>query len=324
MKKKIYLISTTLLALAALFLSSCLKDPRYVDFSKAGNVVDFPLGGASHFGADAITEAPDTDANGTIIRQFSVNVATATKTTSPTKITLAVDNSIVTSYNAQGGPVTYLPMPADAFVFTATSVTIPAGQSTAIVSVTFYKNKLDPSKSYMLPIKIASAPGYTISGNMGVHYYHFIGNDFAGSYRHKYQRYNAADSVSAPLNGASYDFSAGNTMTFLPVSPTEFTVYSGYVSGAEYRYDVTFTKTGTGASAMYSDFHVAFIPSDVTAQEPSITVATQPVFFDPVTHKPATADLPGPYTFAQALTIFHFQWGPMTSARRYIIDTYAK
>ncbi len=41
MKKKLYLITTILLSAAALSLSSCLKDNRYVDFSKGSNVVDF-------------------------------------------------------------------------------------------------------------------------------------------------------------------------------------------------------------------------------------------------------------------------------------------
>lgn len=323
MKKRLYFISTLLLAATALSLSSCLKDPRYVDFSKAGNVVDMPFSGLGSFGADAITETPADDANGTIVRQFAVNVATSKPTSSDTKVTLAVDNSIIDAYVATNAAVPYVAMPADAFSFTNTDVTIPAGKAYATVSVTIYKNKLDPSKSYMLPIKIAGAAGFTISGNNGVHYYHVIGNDFAGSYRRKYQRYNNfSDSTSAPLHASSFDFAAGNTATFSPVTPTEFTVYAQYVSGAEVRYDVTFTKNTDGT---YSDFEVNFPADDVAGLGASgITVGQTPVFFDPVTHKPATNKLPGPYTFAEAQKIFHFQWIAVTSAPRYLIDTFAK
>ncbi len=75
MKKRLYFITTTLIAVAALSLSSCLKDSRYVSFNTGGVIVNFPLGGLNYFGADAITETPDTDANGTIVRQFSVDIA---------------------------------------------------------------------------------------------------------------------------------------------------------------------------------------------------------------------------------------------------------
>ncbi len=321
MKKRLYFISTLIVSAALLSLSSCLKDNRYVDFSKGASLVEFNLGGLAYFGQDAVTEPNDT-----IVKQFAVSVASVTVPTTPTTITLAVDNSIVTTYDAANPAVAFVPMPAGTYALSTTSVTIPAGQRAAIVSVTIYKGKLDPAQSYLLPIKIAGTTGgYTISGNMGIHYYHVIGNDFAGVYREKYQRYNAADSTSVGLHGASYPFSAGNTTTFVPQSPTEFTVYSGYVSGAEIRYDITFTKTGSGATALYSNFHVSFVASDVTSIGNSgITVATGPVFFDPVTHQPATPDLAGPYTFAQAETIFHLQWGPKTAARRYIIDTYLK
>jgi Domain of unknown function (DUF1735) len=320
MKKRLYFISTLILCAALLSLSSCLKDARYTDFSKGSPVVEFNLGGLAYFGQDAVTESTDT-----IVKQFAVSVASVNLPTTPTTITLAVDNSIVTTYDAANPAVAFIPLPANTFALSTTSVTIPAGQRAAIVSVTIFKGLLDPALSYLLPIKIAgTSGGYIISGNMGIHYYHIIGNDFAGTYREKFQRYNAADSTSIALNGASFPFSAGVTTTFVPISPTEFTVFSGYVTGAEFRYDVTFTKTGSGASAVYTNFHVQFIASDVAAQAPAITVATTPVFFDPVTQKPATANLAGPYTFAQAETIFHFQWGPMTAARRYILDTYLK
>jgi len=315
MKKKIYLISTTLLAMAALFMSSCLKDPRYVDFSKAGNVVDFPLGGTSHFGADAITETPDTDANGTIIRQFAVNVATANKTTTPTKITLAIDTTLVAAYVAKDPTVSYVVLPADAYVFTTTDVTIPAGQSSAVVSITFYKNKLDPSKSYMLPIKIAgTSGGYTISGNMAIHYFHFIGNDFAGSYEHFYTRWNNADTTTAPSTPRGDQ----GPVTLLPVSPTEFIVQTGYYTTPNY--DVTFTKTGTGASATYSNWAIQFLPADIA---PGTTWATNITVVEPPQFRPLTLvfNPNTQYTFAQSLQLFRFYF---KTASRAIIDDYQK
>jgi len=312
MKTKLYLTTTILISAAVLSLSSCLKDPRLVDFSTVTPVVNFPLGGTENFGADAVTETPDTDANGTIVLQFSVDIASVKAPTTATTVTLAIDNTIVTSYNALGGAVTYLPMPAGTFVFASpTTVTIPAGQHTAIVSVTFYKNLLNPSSSYMLPIKIASASAGTISGNFGIHYFHFIGNDFAGGYEHFYTRWSDGDSTTV----ASTPREDIGPITGSPVGPNEFYLATGYYTAP--RYDITFTKTGSGASATYSNWSVTFLAADIAAGSTwadNITVIDGPkirsahLVFDPNAQ----------YTYAQSLELFRFYF--QTSSRAIIDD----
>jgi hypothetical protein len=313
MKKRYLYITTILLSAVALSLSSCLKNSNnYIDFSKAGTIVEFPKGGLAYFSADAVTDPGDT-----ITKQFAITVASANVPTTATTITLSVnDPAIITAYDTQNPAVNFLPMPSNAFVSPPTSVNIPAGQRNAILSVTFYKGLLDPSKSYMLPIAIKSAGGLNISGNQGIHYYHFIGNDFAGAYLQNFQRYNASDSTSVALNGASF---TAQPATFSPVSPTEFTVPTGYAAGA-FVYDVTFTKNADGT---YSNFSVIFTPTSIaSALAGGITLTQPPVFFDPTTHQPAASTLAGPYTFAQAKKIFHFQFKAHTTANRYLIDTF--
>ena len=316
MKKKIYFITTILLSAAVLSLSSCLKDPRYVDFSKVGTLVEFPLGGLEHFGADAVTQTPDTDANGTITLQFAVTIASPTVPTTATTVTLAVDNTIVTSYNATESSVVYNTMPTNAFVFTSTSVSIPANQRSGIATVTFYKNLLDPSKSYMLPIKIVSASdGATVSGNFGIHYFHFIGNDFAGAYTQIFRRWNADDSLSGGFSGASFTA----PVTIFPVTPTEFIVKSGY-DASLVSYDVSFTKN-PGANPTYQDFSVQLLPSDLavlTANGLSQVVA--PSFVKAGGLGPPVAGTP--YTYAQAIQLFRFVWTSHSSADRYNEDIY--
>jgi len=306
MKKKIYTAATVVLSALALFLSSCLKDDRFVDFSKAGTIVEFPLGGVVNFGADAITETPDSTPNGAITRRFSVNVASAHAPSKETKITFAVDNSLIAAYNAANPLVTYLPMPTDAYVFDTTSVTIPGGQHFGFSSVTFFKNKLDPALSYMLPVKISDASGLNISGNKGVHYYHFIGNDFAGAYLWDYTR--------TPPNG---NFVGANT-TLSPVTPNQFETNSGYYTGT-IRYEVTFSKEGSGANARYYNFQVAFNQDDVenilTAND--ISVTAQPVI------NVAGYDENKRYTYAEALQLFEFKYSVLgTSGARTVVDRY--
>jgi Domain of unknown function (DUF1735) len=309
MKKRIYLINTILLTAAVLSLSSCLKDSRYVDFSKVGTIVEMPLSGQAFFGPDAITDPGDT-----ITRQFVINVASPTVPTAATTVTLSInDPAIVTAYDNNNPAVFYLPMPAGSFVFSTTSVTIPGGQRVSpVLTVTFYKNLLDPSKSYMLPIKITGAGGLNVSSNQNTHYYHFIGNDFAGTYEHFYTRWNNADTTTAPSTPRTDE----GTDLFSPVSPTEFVVITDYYT--QPHYDVTFTKTGSGAGATYSNWAIQFLPADVAAGGQwanNITVVTQPKFrsehfnFSPNTQ----------YTYAQSLQLFRFYF---QTASRAIVDDY--
>jgi hypothetical protein len=297
-----------ILAITAVSLTSCLKDKPNTDFSliKGQTVVELPWSGLQYFSKDAITDNSDT-----IVMKFGVNIASTNPLSTPTNYTVAIDYSLMDAVNNQAGaPVNYLQMPAGTYTISKTSGTIAAGKRLDSITVTFYKNKLDPSKSYMLPIKLASASNGILSGNFNAHYYHFIGNDFAGTYKWNFQRYNASDSTSSPLNSSSF---TGGTATFLPVSPNEFTVVTGYLS--LFTYDVTFTKTGSGPTATYSNFQVQMTSNT----NGTVTIVQAPVFLNP------PFDPAGPLTFAQALKMFHFQYVANNgSADRYITDTYYK
>lgn len=312
MKKRFYYITTILLSAAVLSLSSCLKDSRYVDFSKGTPVVEFNLGGLAYYGQDAITETTDT-----VVKQFAVSVTTAAVPTTATTVQIAVDNSIINSYVAANPSVNFLPLPTGTYSLSTTTVNIPAGQRVAIVTLTIYKGLLDPTLSYMLPIKIVSTTGgYTLSGNMSVHYYHIIGNDFAGPYEHFYTRWNTPDTVSSAPSTNHVD--EGQDI-FTPISPTEFTVVTDYYTAP--RYDVNFTKTGTGAAATYSDFTVKFYPADIAAGTQwatNITVVNSPKIL-PQGYQTNPYDPSKQYTYAQALKLFRFYF---TTASRSLIDEY--
>jgi hypothetical protein len=316
MKKLIFI--TTMLAIS---LSSCLKDSRYLDFASAGNIVNMPLSGLSNFGLDAVT-------SDTAVIKFGVDYATANPNGALT-VTLGVDTTIVAAFNATvpTGGIIYNVLPSSAYVFTATSVAIPAGAQFAYSTITINKYLLDPAKSYMLPVVIKSANGVAISSNFSTHYFHVIGNDFAGTYRWAFERWSGTTDTTntAAFYGASFSLTSGNTAVLVPVSPTEFQVFTGYDGGTAIRYDVTFTETGAGASAVYTNFSVSLVAADEAAVNTAsgITFPQAPVFVSP-TGQILTATLPGPYTFAQAQKLFHFQYEAMTSAVRYIIDNYQK
>lgn len=310
MKKTLINKFSILLGLTAMVgFTSCLKDKNYVDFAAVGTLVEIPLSGLTNFGGAAITDAEDT-----IVRQFAVNVASPNPLTTDLKVTVAVDNTIIDKYKATNSAVDYLPLPADAFVFKTTTVTIPGGTRTKVLSVTFYKNKLDPSKSYMLPITIKDGGGQKISGNFNTVYYHFIGNDFAGTYEHYYTRWNNADTTTAASTPRTYV----QDDIFSPVSPTEINVPTYYYTGA--RYSVTFTKSGSGASATYSDWDIKFVAGDIapgTQWGDNITIVESPQF-----RPNKIAFVPGKsYTFAESLKLFRFYF---KTASRAIVDDYVK
>jgi hypothetical protein len=312
MKKKIYLFATILLSAVALSLSSCLKDSRFVDLSKVGTIVEFPTGGQTNFGQDAETSSADT-----IIQQYAVNIASPTVPTTATTVTLSVnDPAIISAYNAAYTAVSYLPMPQGSYTVSPTSLTVPAGQRSAVFTVTLYKNQLDPSKSYMLPVAIKSAGGLNISGNMGVHYFHFIGNPFAGSYTWNFYRYNNATGTGPTAGGSFYGASAGQ-VTIYPVTPTEFQVVSGYYT-QQVNYDVSFTQPD---ATHFENFQIVLNASDIANNwTPNGIALTQPAVFGYGITPAYAANTP--YTYAQALAFFTFQYQVNTGNPRFLIDNY--
>jgi hypothetical protein len=308
MKKKLYFITALLLATVGLSLSSCLKDnSHYIDFGSSTPVVEFNLGGMSYFNADNIqsSEAIDTI-------QFAVSVTTAKVPTTPTTINIEVDNSIITSYVAANPAIPYQVMPTANYTLSTDKVQIPANQRVAIVTLYVYMTLINTSNSYMIPIRITgSNPSYTISGNQGIHYFHFIGNDFAGTYTWDYTR--------TPASG---NFTGG-TATVSPISPTEASFPDNYYTGLV-TYDFTFTKTGTGSTATYTNLNIVVDAASVASQltPNGISVSTAATFVDPATGlSTGLSTLPGPYTYTQVLQLLDFSYSVFNgSANRTMVD----
>ena len=165
----------------------------------------------------------------------------------------------------------------------------------------------------MLPVKIAKTTNGIISANYSIHYFHFIGNDFAGAYEHFYDRWSVPDSTQAAKK--DNDHVDLGVYTLSPVSPTEITVQTGYYTAPNF--DITFTKTGSGATATYSNFAVKFLAADISSGlwATNITVVTQPKFVS------AGFDPSKSYTYAEAIKLFRIYY---TTATRAVIDTYVK
>jgi len=302
-----------ILTLAAVSLSSCLKDKPNTDFSGIGTVIELPYAGLQYFGNDAIT-----DAGPTITRQFGINIASAKTLSTATNYTIAVDDNLRTAYNTANSAVSFSPMPAGSYTISKLSGTIPAGGRLDSVTVTFDKSKLDPSLSYMLVIKLASATNGILSGNFNAHYYHFIGNDFAGTYTWDYRRWQNGTGPGAGLipsmnQGIPPDITGlGQTTIISPVTPNEFQMVTGY-NGQGVNYDVTFTRTVSGSVVTYSNWSVQFLPGDIAKWTAAgISNMQAPAF-----------TIPPPTTNADPKK-FELNYISGGAHGRYIDDTYTK
>lgn len=289
------------LSIIAVTLSSCLKDTPNVDFSTLKPVVEISsanftstpntlASGLENFGNAGLIFAI-MDSNVT----FNINYADVNPPKSDVSVSIGVNDAARNAYNANSA-VQFQPFPAGTFSLASNSVTIHAGTRIATVTVHFRPSLIDPTQSYMLPLTITDASGNTISGNFNTIYLHQIGNPIAGSYSWDFTRYNNAQGTGTP---SSLSFIGGNT-TFIPTSPTNIEVRSGYYN--QPRYEVSFTNN----NGVLSNFQVSLNADDVKyMNDNGITIVSGPTILaaDPVNH------------------VFEFQY---TTNARYIIDKYYK
>ena len=170
--KKISIKLLSVLVLLALSLTSCLND-----------LEDF-IGQFSSSPALAEISEASNPSTGTITREIidptapaeftlKINIASAEYFSSDTKVTLAIDNALVTAYNTQKGltgPDAAVPVPAAAVASASYDVTIPAGKREADWEFSI-NAALVPNPTttfYILAVKIVSATnGVIVSGNYG-------------------------------------------------------------------------------------------------------------------------------------------------------------
>jgi hypothetical protein len=285
---------------AIIFSSSCVKDYRdgETNFSGVQPTVIIAEGGLSgtSFGNAAVT-FPGTDTSD--IANFHVNYAATNVAPADEVVGLAVDSDAIANYNRDSLGLQYELMPDSDYSFTATSVTVPKGNNyTAAIPVTFYPDKIDASKNYMLPISITSVPsGTMMSNNQNTIYYHAIGNPIAGSYGELWTRWNASDTTGAP----TYDHLDVGPVTFSPVDATTIAVQSGGTGETSY---ISFTNN----NGTLSDFTVAFDDSQIASL--GITVTTGPFLLlaDPIS---------GAYNV-------YFEYNNSSGLHRCILDEYKK
>ena len=252
-------------------LNSCVKNRNELgtDFSHLEDHVLLVNGGLQNFGASNVRF--DTD---TATSDITANLASVNLPTSPVKVTIAIDAAKIAAYNSANG-TSFQAFPAGSYKLLTTLLTIPAGQQTATTKVEFYKEALDPTISYLLPISITDASGKALSSNQNTIFYNVIGNVIAGNYKWDFTRYN--DAAGTILSGLSF---TNHAAVFIADSPTQVEVLSGYF--IQPRYVISFTNN----NGILSNFKVTLNPADVDALTAAgVTVTSGPTIIkaDPVT-----------------------------------------
>lgn len=289
-----YIITGYLLLSIALLQSGCVKSRSgETDLSQIQPIILIPEGGLSTFSSEALV-FPATDAADTAT--FHVNYAATNVASANETVTLAVDAGAIASYNSSS-TIQYVLAPDSIFSFTTSAVTLSKGNNyTGSIPLVVYPSKVDPTKNYMIPISIKTAPtGTTISGNYGTIYYHLIGNPIAGTYEEYWSRWNAADSSSGKAGALFYQSDVGS-ITFAPNSPLEIAAVSQGVGETDI---IDFTNT----AGVLSNFSIAIPPvAGITVGSPSFVRA------DPV----------------NGIYEIYFPYVNGSGANRVIVDKYVK
>ena len=272
-------------------LDSCLKDrlPKETDFSNLQDHVVLVKGGLTNFSANNILFNSDT-----ATYNITANLASVNLPKSSVNVTIGVEAALIASYNAANG-TDFALLPTDAYTIGSTSLTIPAGQQFATTTLEVYQAKIDPTKSYLLPVSITDASGKALTSNLNTVYFNIIGNIIAGNYLWDFTRWGNPNQTGSP----DITFT-GHPTTFIADNASQVEVASGYYIGP--RYVISFTDS----AGVPTKFKVKLNSADVATMANAGVIVT---------------DGPNILIANYNTGEYKFQY---TTKTRYVIDRYYK
>jgi hypothetical protein len=254
MKKSSIKISA-LLVMMTMALSSCLNDledftgqfsgsPAIAEFSEASNAATGTVG----------REIVDPTKPANFV--LKLNIASPFPLDKDTKIVVALDNALITEYNAEKGltgAAAAIPVPLAALTIASYEVTIPAGKREAdwAFSVDASKVPNPVTTFYIIPVKIVSAEnGVVPSGNFGNKLVRVLArNEFDGDYLMKgfIMRPGDTGGLEGYFKGFEYSLItvSGNAVK---MDHGQLWANGGGVGGIDAGWTITVDKTTPGAS----------------------------------------------------------------------------
>jgi hypothetical protein len=146
---------------AAVVLTSCLDDKKYLDLTNTGTIIEFPLG--QNGSLNVFSVLPGTPTTDTAI---ALNIASPQVLDRDVTVIVRPNVTAVTDYNTVHG-TNFEFLPDSLYTVENYKVTIPAGYRIGRLKIKFNFPKFDLSGSYAVAFEIAevSPAGITISGN---------------------------------------------------------------------------------------------------------------------------------------------------------------
>lgn len=239
-----------MLVLAALLpMAGCVKskDQTFTDFSKVSDLVILQNAGLANFDGSNIIITPAS--HDTLLLDVYAALASVYPSNSAITVKLGINDAARTAYNTSNR-TNYQAFTNNMYKLLTNTITLPVGQHYVKTTLEVYKNFVDVTKSWMLPITITDASGKALSSNQNILYFHIIGNPMAGPYKVTGTRYNYnGPAVGTPAS--TNNLAASKTA--LPISETTISLDYANVGGGwgyEITFDATYTKiTNTVANA---------------------------------------------------------------------------
>lgn len=159
MKTKFIFYSSILTVCSILIFLSCKKQ---TSTESLNGIYIVPLSGTSAAETQTLLSFATTP------YKFPIAAAISTAVTGNVDVTLAVDNSMVATYNA-AQKTTYATLPAGSYSLEATSVTIPSGKiASNQTNLSINATMIATDISYLVPVKVASVSSSSININSAI------------------------------------------------------------------------------------------------------------------------------------------------------------
>lgn len=170
-------------------LSSCLKDTEIIGPDAPGavaNVIEF--GNISAPTSNATSSIPlytlSFDMNPTGVANLKVKCVGAEAAKEDIKVTIAVNNALLDSYNKQN-ETEFVAMPSEQYSLAATEITIKKGTREADAPINLKPSMFTFDEDYAIGLSIQSASSGVVSGNFGQIILNISGkNAYDGAYEY--------------------------------------------------------------------------------------------------------------------------------------------
>ncbi len=251
--KKIFLY-TIVLVLTCGFMAACLEDQGYTDIINKENRAELTVGWYGNNGTPNNRSVALPAGVPAADYKVAVSVNSYQSRNEDFTVKLAVDASVIAETNAGITHETdrFFMLPDSTYSIPSLAVSVPKDTTEAFFTVTFYQDKIDKTKNYLLPLRILDQPGVQVASNTGTLKLTFIGNPLGGPWLWDFYRWDAQNPVGDPR----ISFTDEPTL-FAPLDGLSVKTPTGYYTAPNYL--ITFSNN----AGVLTDFKAVIAPDEI-------------------------------------------------------------